>query len=252
MAVYKFRTMDALYGAIRRIGGTLFGDFRCKLTAPEFISAFIQPEHVAPLRQVQDMVGLVGNHAFYSKFMTSDDVEAKLTVLFARNEPPIILPNYVSDGVTKSAPEDVVLKMRAFVDERVRLGRLFGDAIDSVRYLNDHCGNANAMSVMFPVLPALMKYADPDGQNDSSFAKRASKLASAKSFGTLPKLPQAVKQRILEASNAVQTSLMLDQTNGPDEKHARGTAFINVERLTDNAHDFIYEALGQKQPASFV
>lgn len=252
MAVYKFRTMDALYGAIRRVGNTLFGDFRCKLTGPEFVSAFIQPEHIAPLRQVQDIVGLVGNHSFYSKFMTTDDVETKITVLFNRNEPPIILPNYVSTGVISSAPDDVLLKIRTFVDERVRLGRLFGDAIDAVRYLNDHCGNANAMAVMFPVLPALMKYADPDGEADSAFAKRANKLASAKSFGTLPKLPQAVKQRILEASNVVQTSLMLEQTNGPDDKYERGTAFINVERLTDNAHDFIYKALGQKQPASFV
>lgn len=253
MAVYKFRTMDLLYAAVRKVAHNLIGDFNVTLSGPEFVSAFIKPEHVEPLRQTQDIVGLVGDLSTYSKFDTSDGIQTELILRFARNEPPIILPRYVCKGVVKTAPEDTVAKLRAYVDERVRLGRLFGDALDTLRYINDNCGNASAMNIMFPVLPALMVYADPDSSSDSTFAKRANKLVSAKSFGTLPKLPRQVTSRMLEASNVVQTGLMLEApTSALASKSERGDAIITVNRLGDGVSDFIYEALGQKMAASFV
>jgi len=253
MAVYTYRIIDDLYASIRRTGDKIMSEMNVKLTADEFITTFVRADHVDALKKTEEIVGHVGDQSVTSKFKTSDDHTIHLYIKFAGSRPPIILPGYVTDGPNTDAPEPVMRRISAYVDERVRLGRLFGGAIDTLRYLNDTCGNSAAMAVMFPALPALFRNAG-EYQNDPKSAHfgRGERLHNAKSFGALPKLPTEVKLQMMECSSAVQNVLMLEEAPVAQEKYVKGEATIRGAGMIDSYKDFIYEALGQVKDASFV
>ena len=251
MTVYSYRILDELYTGIRRTASKLLDGYNVKLNASEFVKAFIEPDHVEPLKKTEELVGMVGEvYANPVSFALSDGKLANFRVTFARNKPPIILPNYLKNGPVKSAPAETIGKLKAYADERVRIGRMFGDALDAVRYLNDACGNAPAMAVMFPAIPALFRYFDtsPDSPN----AKRAQKIVDAKSFGVLPRLPPEVKARMLECSNLVLNTMMLEPLPAADQKATKNEATLEIVGMKTEYNDFIYEVLGQIKPAAFI
>ena len=243
MAVFKFRTMDALKASIKSISGRLLDHHIITLTPDEFIAAFIRPEHVDVLKTTQSIVGNVGDSYFTTRVSS-----ANIYVHFGQSKPPIILPQYVRDGYRDTAPWEVVDKLIKHIKERVRIGRMFGDAIDALHYLNDNCGNAAAMAVMFPALPTIMQVADPNPESTS--AKRAHKLVEAKSFGTLPKLPREVKARMIECSNLITNTLMIEPA--PVKEIPSSHAKFQVYAVSSSATNFIYDAIGQNVEATFV
>lgn len=246
MAVFTWRTMDDIKGAVSIYAQRLLSGSVFILPPDEFIAAFIEPDHVAPLKQTQDLVGFVGNTTATMKLWTSDKVQTFASCTFGTNEPPIILPHYVSSGVTRHAPDAVRSKIQNWLDERYRLGRMFGDAWDSIYWLNDNCGNAAAMAVMFPALPSLLKTSAPDAEAVN--AKRAQRIVGAKSFGSLPKLPREVKARMKECSDLMLSVSMLEAPATFDSKPRDAIFEINGLK---SVPDFIYGHFGQKKEASF-
>lgn len=253
MAVFTYRTMDALYKVVRNAAADLLNESEVRLSPDEFISTFVRREHVEPLKTTQSLVGTVGDSSTSSKIRMDDNHKAIIYIRFAGTTPPIIMPPYIVDGPNPDADPAIVAKLTGFVTERVRLGRMFGDALDTLHYLNDNCGNGSAIAVLFPCLPAMFVEAgrmenDPESQH----IKRAARIREAKTFGTLPRVLPEVKDRMLMASNLIQNVMMLDKGKSTSTKSKPGEAIIAVSALDEPYDDFIYEAIGQHKSASFL
>lgn len=247
MASLHWHTIDAIKASIQNYAYRLLSGSACILSPDEFVSAFIERDHIPLLKQVQELVGMVGNSATPTSFITSDGVHLSGHCSFSGNTPPIILPHYVRNGIAPTAPDGVRSRIQNWLDERYRLGRMFGDAWDAINWLNDNCGNAAAMAVMFPALPTLLKNADSDP--DASVVKKAHRIANAKSFGSLPKLPREVKARMIECSDLILTVSMLEAPAHFNMK--RGEALLETVDLVGTVNDFIYAHFGQSKQASF-
>lgn len=250
MAVFTWRTMDEIRGGVRKLASRLISSHTLTLTPQEFIDSFISPEHVDVLNTTAKIVGHVGAESARVKLSTLSGVKFDCSLMFGASMPPIILPTYVAQGPCPTAPDEIVEKLNAWLEERVRLGRYFGDSLDALSWLNDNCGNANAMAVMFPALPTILRTYDSDP--DSQANKRAVKMTNAKSFGTLPKLPREVKARFIECSDLLLTVSMLE--GDADQKVKRSHAcFYNATLAAGQRLDHIvYTALGQTADASFI
>jgi hypothetical protein len=244
MAVFSFRTIDQLNRGIQSLADRLINPSQLVLTPDEFIAAFINPDHVAALKQVGALVGSAGSQFVMPDIMSSSGARCKNYISFGYSTPPIIIPDYANEGMQLSAPEELRTKIIAWVDQRVHLGTMFGDAIDALHWLNDNCGNASAMAVMFPALPTILKEFDSDPESLSF--KRAKRIVDAKSFGTLPKLPREVKQRILECSDLLLTVSMLEYDNLPSLNKSEALMKIHDVSHPVKRPDFIYAALNEK------
>ncbi len=247
MASLHWHTLDAIKTSIQNYAARLLSGSACILSPDDFVAAFIERDHIPVLKQVQELVGMVGNVSSVTRFVTSDGVHLNGHCAFANNAPPIILPHYVRNGLAPTAPDDVRSRIQNWVDERYRLGRMFGDAWDAINWLNDNCGNAAAIAVMFPALPTLLKNADSDP--DAAIVKKAQRIASAKSFGSLPKLPREVKARMIECSDLILTVSMLEAPAYFAMK--RGEALLETSEITGTVNDFIYAHFEQTKQASF-
>ena len=246
MAVFTWRTMDDIKSAVGVFANRLLSGSVYIMPPDDFIAAFIEPDHVAPLKQTQDLVGFVGNTSAGIKLWTSDKVQTLAACAFGGSQPPIILPHYVTNGVTRHCPDDLRSRIQSWLDERYRLGRMFGDAWDAIYWLNDNCGNAAAMSVMFPALPSLLKTSAPDAE--ATNAKRAQRIVNSKSFGSLPKLPREVKVRMMECSDLMMSVSMLEAPASYSIKPRE--AYLDVGSIM-RVPDFIYGHFGQQKDASF-
>lgn len=251
MAVFSFRTMDQLFTGIKTLASRLIDPSQLVLTPDEFIACFINPDHVASLKQVGALVGGIGQYYVSPKLATSDGNTCPTYCSFGYSSPPIIIPDYATDGLQPATPDELRAKITAWVDERVRIGNMFGDALDALHWLNDNCGNASAMAVMFPALPTILKAFDPEPESTSS--KKAKRIADAKSFGSLPKLPREVKQRMIECSDLLLTVSMLESGSPPSTKKGEALVKMNGQPKTQRC-DFIYVSWGQGhiKNASFV
>ncbi len=210
MAVVSWKTLDVYNSSLISLAEKFFERTPLTLSGDEFIAAFIHPDHIEKLREVQALVGYVGTGACGSTLATSDGQSVNVSASFMGSS-PVILPQYVKRGLQPTCPESVREKILAWIDDRVKFGTAFGDALDAIRYLNDSCGDLRAMSIMLPCLSTVMGMVSDDVDNKT--VKRARKLSSQRAFGTLPKLPAATKQRLLEVSALVNSvTLVLDAT----------------------------------------
>lgn len=188
----------------------------CYLTVDEFVEAFIRPEHVEKLRDVSD---LLGNPAVTAQWKVTSPVESaspdmlRMSLTFYQ-QPGMFVPPYITQGFAITTPAGQ--KISAWAKERREHGILLGDAYDAMNWLNDACGNAKAMSLVFPALQPLMvragaKYpASPNGEEDR-MTKRANSITNTKALGTMPVLPREVIDRIRSASALVQAFLLTDE-----------------------------------------
>jgi hypothetical protein len=213
MAVYSHRMMNDLYSSLSTMATTFFSRMPLMLDPDEFVAAFIAPEHVGKLRDVEELVGHVGTSNFGVDIAGTDGVKLPWTVVFGFR-PPIILPAYVKGGLQSTCPDHVLDKITAWVDERVRFGRVFGDAYDALGELNEVCTDVRAISTMLPCFPVIMGSITEDA--DAKTSKRAQSLTQSKRFGQLPALPREVKSRLLEVSAIVSSVSLLKDSPIPE------------------------------------
>ena len=118
------------------------------------------------------------------------------------------------------APLEVVSRIKAWVDRRVRLGEAFGDVKDALAWLNEECSTARGMTLLLPCLPGLLVQTggdDPASPAGMATVKAAAKLTDPKTpIGTLPALSRATKARIREASAIVQSVAFMRETPSRD------------------------------------
>lgn len=229
--VLPYHYMEQIISTVKYRTAAALDKTRIFFTRAEFIEAFIVPEHLQPLRATYELAGSGNEKSRVIKLATGvgDTMFAHLQLF---KSPELIVPNYVEYGtVSGSAFSE---KIRDWATERRRLGMLVGDAIDALWWLNDHCGNGKAFTLMFPALPAIMvrnvyqyqgdrkgKDLTKEEADKDAVVRRGMSIANISTIGTLPVLPREVVERIREASTLVQILLMAE-----DGREDRGTDTI--------------------------
>lgn len=198
MPVFSHKQTTALERAVRSIAQDYFERVPLLLSPEEFIAAFIRPEHVPPLKEVEGLVGFVGQSGVVTRVAAEDGTIISATINFHSGKPPIILPNYVGRGMQSEAPDEVKSKIVSWVSSRVRQGFMLGAAIDCIYRLSSVCDSRQAMKLLFPALPAVM--AKASGGPDDVWARAARKLSQSNTRCALPALPLEVKEHLRDVS----------------------------------------------------
>lgn len=235
MAVFSPRAMSDFDAALRRMASTFFDKTRLILSGDEFIAAFVQPEHVDKLKEVQALVGASSQPYLNTTLFDSAGTAYSVHLAFTGSA-PVIIPQYCGKGTQPNAPAAVNAKLTEWLDERAKMGAAFGDVIDAMSFLNTACGDAQAMSLMLPCLPTIMGQVSDDAANRT--VQRARKLTSITSFGKLPALPPEVRRRLMEIAAIVNSvSLMLD---APALEAPRHAALVSVQQIRNNPRKDIF------------
>lgn len=223
MPVYAYRMIEEMRESLKKLGESFFAKTPLVLTGDEFIAAFIDPDHVAKIREVQSLVGFAGSSGTSATIHTSSGVVARVGINF-NLEAPLLVPQYVRNGLQPTCPDELRDKITRWADERYSYGTAFGDALDAITWLNETCGDLRAMSVMLPCIVSVVSNITDDAEHRT--AKRARKLTEQNRFGKLPKLPGPVKQRLMEVSALVNaTTLVKDAPMPVTRKHDAMVAF---------------------------
>ena len=208
MSVFSYRTFNQIESAAGGLFTLFFNKTAMILEPEEFITAFINPDHIDKLKEVQELVGL-STQTWARPIVACSKGDSFYMYLSFSGGAPVIVPQYIQNGLQPTCDPAVREKILGWLDERVRFGDMFGDVKDALNWLNETCNDAEAMTLLLPCLPTIMGQMSSDG--DSKTTKRARKLTTIKSFGALPKLPVQVKQRLQEISAVVNSiTLMLD------------------------------------------
>lgn len=249
MPVYSYKTIDQLNTSLDNLAGNMFAKTPLVLTGDEFLEAFVSPDHVPMLREVQDICK-PGTGTLINTSLETADGEC-LTIRVEFNwQMPVIMPQYVRHGIQPTCPQGLRDKITAWVEERASFGRAFGDVKDALTFLNDNCGDARAMAVMLPCFATIMGGISTDGE--SSIVKRARKLTNVTSFGSLPRLPVQVKRRIAEAAAVVNASTLMSDAPYPVTKRYDATFRVDgIERNT-RTNIFYFDNEPVVATASFI
>ena len=224
MTAFSPKQFAELTGSLNSIASNFHDRTALTLTGDEFVDAFINPDHVEKLKDVEELVGMVASGSFNSEITVGAEL-ATVSVWFAGKQ-PIIVPRYTRHGLQPTASQAVRDKIEGWINERVRIGVAFGDAHDALRYLNDTCGDAKAVAVMLPCLVTIMSTVSTDP--DSKTTQRARKIAAKSSFGTLPALPLEVKNRLREIAAVVNGAAMTTDAPLSSSGLRSGSALIKM------------------------
>ena len=206
MPVYLYRTMNLLQESLKSVAEEFFSTMYLKLTHEEFLAAFINPDHIAKLQEVQELTGFIGGSKTATLLHCRDGAGAVAPAIDFVGLPPVILPRYIVNGVQPTCPQDLFDKIHDWSDQRYEIGRALGLVSNALQWLNDNCADTASMSTLLPCFPMLL--ARTDTREDSRTAKAAAKLASSNRVGTLPKMPRAMKNE-LQAASALVSSVVL-------------------------------------------
>lgn len=235
MAVYSYRMIESFRSSLSSMAATLFSKTPLVLGADEFLAAFVAPDHISMLKQVEEICRPTVTAYAATTLQTADGERLTAPIAFV-GKAPVILPEYVRHGMQPTCPQEIKDKIAAWIAERVNFGHAFGDVHDAIGYLNETCGDVEAMALMLPCLPSIMAGLSADG--DSKVVKRAQKLTSVKRFGKLPRLPRQVAQRLSEASALVNAVTLMQDANPPAQ--VRFDAHITVSAIASSQRVSIF------------
>ena len=230
MPVYGTKIIEDLCTSLSSLADKMFTKTTMVMKDEEMLAAYIIPDHLTMLKEVQAMCDPGTNTYVISHETCTNGAVMRLDYCF-KGCSSVIMPKYVTKGLQPFCPEHLRTRVKDFVDQRHAFGTAFGDVRDALHYLNATCGDARAMAVMLPCLPTIMSNMSPDP--DSPAVKRARKLKSSSGFGALPPLPREVKNRLMEVSAIVNSVTLLSDAHTPTvQKH---DAYITAAYLAENA-----------------
>jgi hypothetical protein len=209
MGVIKHNKMYQVRQALQTRANNWFKANPIRMTAAEYMAAFINPEHIAPLEQVREIVGDVSStyHSASLYAMLGDKpTKVSLSISFNRRA-PTILPRYTAEQFSPTCPPELRRRFEVDVQRRIRDGYSFGTAWDCLEWLNGECKSTHALAFLFPALPILLR--DTDTNEESATTKLAFKLDGLSKAPALPAIPREVKQRALELSELVSATSLL-------------------------------------------
>lgn len=208
MSVYSYKMIDDLRTSLGNLAEKLYSKTALVISPEEALEAFVHPDHVPMLREVQQICSPSTGSGYYSNLQSSDGKSLHVVVSFTGGS-PVIMPKYIEHGLQPTCSDGVRARIVSWVDQRLAYGMAFGDTIDAISWLNENCGDVRAMALMLPCLTTIMGNMSTDAE--STAVRRARKLSQASGFGSLPRLPVQVKQRLMEISAIVNAvTLMAD------------------------------------------
>lgn len=250
MPVYTYRMMEKLNASLSSMAATMFSKMPLIITGEEFLAAFVDPDHVPMLKQVQEICRPAVSGYAHTVLHGEDGEQVNVTLQFGGTA-PVILPQYVRHGLQPTCPQNVREMITSWVAERIRLGRAFGDAQDALAYLNDNCGDVEAMTIMLRCLPTIMAGISADGESKTN--KKAQKLTSIKRFGALPRVHRQVTQRLAEVSAIVSSTTLMQEAPIPTvPRHAASFSATNVSNSGRFNIFYLDGPMQKAPPASFL
>ena len=211
MSVYSYKMIDDLRTSLGNLAEKLYSKTALVLSPEEALEAFVHPDHVPMLREVQQICSPATNASYWTTLQCSNGVSLRAYMVFSGGS-PVIMPRYIEHGLQPTCPDGVLAKIVSWVDQRLAYGMAFGDTIDAISWLNENCGDVRAMALMLPCLTTIMGNMSTDAE--STAVRRARKLSQSSGFGSLPRLPVQVKQRLMEISAIVNAVTLM--TDAPD------------------------------------
>lgn len=188
----------------------------------EFISMFVNPEHVDVLKQTESLVGPIGTKQMTARytFEAEQIVHGFIHVGF-HQKPPIIIPDYAGHGLTPEAPVELHDRVYEWAKWVYEINCKFGDITDALSWLNVNTESWDAVRTMLPILPVLLKNTDTDP--DSVVQKRAARLQARPNVRGLPRLPREVKERLIDCCNTALAATLIanDALSGVSNAHFR-------------------------------
>ena len=224
MPVFRTNTLSELDYSVVKIADMFYAKTQLVLSEDEFTGAFINPDHIALLREAQSLIGSVGTDRAYTK-ISPEGTESQMRAHLAFwGAPPLPLPKYISEGMQPTCPEETRDKIRSWATDRARFGRAFGLVKVALSYLSEVCVDTRAMTLCLPCLPQLMANISDDANNH--MVKRAQRLAQRTAVPKLPRLEPALKVALHEASAMVQAAAMA--ASAPDIQMKTGQCLLRV------------------------
>lgn len=208
MPAYNYNWQSRFQFALRTIASNYFERTALVLEPDEFIAAFIKPEHLPLMKEVQELVGVKCSTSTQTALTCSDGTRFLVSLTFQSNA-PVLIPQYASHGVIDACPQEIREKLTTWADSRVTAGLAFGDAADALDYLSEHCAVKAAVLFMLPCLPAIAAAAGDPNNDKDSLTKHAKSLAQNNTrLPPLPVLPLAVKERLQDVSAFINAAVM--------------------------------------------
>jgi len=204
----------------------------CTITPDEFISTFIKPEHIELLKSTREIVGDIGATWYVSSKIHRGEVTCSIQIEFMGGKSPIIVPKYVEQSAQPSAPVDVIERISKYLDMRINIGSMFGDVLDTIYWANSAVSDIRGLRALLPCLPTLLM--DINSDPKSSSHKIATKLIADNRVSSLPTLPREVKLRMLEASNLVTATTLLDEISVKLDTTGLAKITANVTEIKRN------------------
>lgn len=216
MAVFKSWQIEEFRSGLHTFARYALNKTPIYLTRDEFVEAFINPDHVDRLKDVYDLVGAEKPDAFVcSPYDFEPEVAAPISVHFLTT-PNVLIPGYAHRTFNRYTPAGI--KVANFISERKRMGLLLGDAKDALPWLNEHCGTAKSMSMVFPALTGIMLRSGPKPSADGvgRYEARVNQIIKTKNFGSLPALSKESVKRLQDASALLQALFMAEGATATD------------------------------------
>jgi hypothetical protein len=219
--IFSPNRLDAIRSAFASRASKLTRAQRHYLSNQDFIKAFIAPEHLPILKTTEEICGLIGNNGGVSTMLAIPDtnIKVRLYLSFYRSKPPIITPQYVTNGPLE--PDNFgVQGVVTWLTERVRQGLLLGDAFEALSYLNNTCSDARAFRAVFPAIAVLVNDCARSDDPKDPMRKLAARIQNNQEVRTLPRLPREAMQRLISASDLINaTTLLEEQEVSPPKDH---------------------------------
>jgi len=210
-------------------------------TQKEFIQAFIEPDHREKLAEVHAMLGKAGglSAGFRTTIRMPDGITLETDILLPRGE-PIVVPQYAQTGLVASAPQELVARVHAWGEDRLRVGSAAAMVVGAIKSMAQRDTGSKAMAVMVPALTTLLARVPVVNRRGNEIEsdeheKRAQRIANSKSIGELPSIAGPARRKIYEASQITNSLVLVSEA-----KHVmcepKGARF-HLYRVSGMSHD---------------
>lgn len=263
MAIFHENTLQLLQEALINMLAETVQKVHIPLTREEFIEAFISQDHVQKLDDVHSMVGEVSMDRSFAfevhantpaspLYPVQDGASAVKIDCTYSNGLPTLVPAYVKHGLQPTCPD--ALRTRIFEWAMVMDRYLLSVAIAKTMLpvLNHKCGNARALSLMFPAVSTILaRVPDAGDHATKTRRKRIENLRSkgaaimeTKSIGEMPQFPRPVLALLQEASNTINSMVFLEKS--PSPSIPRRGAVLRCTGVTHNGafSNYLHDAAG--------
>lgn len=205
-------TRDEMIRLIKRKAEQYFELSEPKLTANDFIQAFIRRDHVPVLMKAQELCGTISTRDIYGVRLAENK---HVHIRFA-DKPPIPVPGYVvNQGLSEDCPQPLRERYTSWIEERYRAGRMIGDLIDVISAFDRRLPDLRTFAIMVPCLPIAARRAGSGKKHDAAL----SKMVNGDKF-SIPRIPEQVAKRIQEVSSFYIAMSMIEFSKNVRENDA--------------------------------